>query len=199
MKNYQSVVLRIRKELDLFANYRPVRGNGFDILIVRENTEGLYSGIEEIGPDRATTLRLVTRRGTERIVRAAIREVKKRKHLTIGHKANVLKSDVFFRNICLDEAKRFAAKVDGFLIMNRDYFNLIAANIGAVIMPWMIFYQQGAIVDKGLCCSCEDNYQCCRWDTAIAALNEYLTLKPDMRLSKSDYPISSRQRTGIRA
>lgn len=106
MKNYQSVVLRIRKELDLYANYRPIRGNGIDILIVRENTEGLYSGIEEIGPDRATTLRVVTRRGTERIVRAAIREVKKRKHLTIGHKANVLKSDVFFRNICLEEARR---------------------------------------------------------------------------------------------
>ena len=47
MKDYQSVVLRIRKALDLFANLRPVKGNGFDIMIVRENTEGLYSGIEE--------------------------------------------------------------------------------------------------------------------------------------------------------
>ena len=55
-------------------------------------------------------------------------------------------------------------------ITDRDYFNLIAANIGAVIMPWMIFYQQGAIVDKGLCCSCEGNYQCCRWDTAIGSV-----------------------------
>jgi Mn2+/Fe2+ NRAMP family transporter len=55
-------------------------------------------------------------------------------------------------------------------ITDQDYFNLIAANIGAVIMPWMIFYQQGAIVDKGLCCSCEGNYQCCRWDTAIGSV-----------------------------
>lgn len=55
-------------------------------------------------------------------------------------------------------------------ITDRDYFNLIAANIGAVIMPWMIFYQQGAIVDKGLCCSCVDNYHCCRWDTAIGSV-----------------------------
>ena len=47
MKDYQSVVLRIRKSLDLYANLRPVRGDGFDIMIVRENTEGLYSGIEE--------------------------------------------------------------------------------------------------------------------------------------------------------
>jgi methanogen homoisocitrate dehydrogenase len=106
MKDYQSVVLRIRKELDLYANLRPVKGANFDILIVRENTEGLYSGIEDLGPDRATTLRVVTRRGTERIVRAAIQETRKRRHLTIGHKANVLKSDVFFRTICQEEAEK---------------------------------------------------------------------------------------------
>src|SRR5512136_178569 len=72
MKDYQSVVLRLRKALDLYANLRPVKGNGFDIMIVRENTEGLYSGVEEIGPDRATTLRVVSRKGTGRIVRKAI-------------------------------------------------------------------------------------------------------------------------------
>ena len=107
MKDYQSIVLRIRKALDLFANLRPVRGDGFDLMIVRENTEGLYSGIEEIGPDRATTLRVVTRKGTERIARAAIRCAQQRQgKLTIGHKANVLKSDVFFRDICIEEAKK---------------------------------------------------------------------------------------------
>ncbi|WP_292427296.1 isocitrate/isopropylmalate dehydrogenase family protein [Methanoregula sp.] len=107
MKDYQSVVLRIRKALDLYANLRPVKSDGFDIMIVRENTEGMYSGIEEIGPDRATTLRVVTRAGTERIVRAAIRLARQRKgKLTIGHKANVLKSDVLFRDICIAEAKK---------------------------------------------------------------------------------------------
>ena len=106
MKDYQSVVLRIRKALDLYANLRPVAGNGFDIMIVRENTEGLYSGIEESGPDRATTLRVVTRAGTERIVRKAIDLARQRNGLlTIGHKANVIKSDVFFRDICLAEAE----------------------------------------------------------------------------------------------
>ena len=76
-------------------------------MIVRENTEGLYSGIEETGPDRATTLRVVTRAGTERIVKAAIRLAQQRQgKLTIGHKANVLKSDVFFRDICLAEAEK---------------------------------------------------------------------------------------------
>ncbi|HWS22057.1 MAG TPA: isocitrate/isopropylmalate dehydrogenase family protein [Methanoregula sp.] len=106
MKDYQSVVLRLRKALDLYANLRPVKGDGFDIMIVRENTEGLYSGIEEVSDDRATILRVVTRQGTERIVRAAIRLAHQRSgRLTIGHKANVLKSDVLFRDICLDEAK----------------------------------------------------------------------------------------------
>ncbi|MCK9579592.1 MAG: isocitrate/isopropylmalate dehydrogenase family protein [Methanoregula sp.] len=106
MKDYQSVVLRIRKSLDLYANLRPIRGDGFDIMIVRENTEGLYSGIEEATPDRATTLRVVSRAGTERIARTAIRLAKERDGLlTIGHKANVIKSDVFFRDICITESK----------------------------------------------------------------------------------------------
>jgi len=110
MKDYQSVVLRIRKALDLYANIRPVRGDGFDITIVRENTEGLYSGIEDVTSDRATTLRLVSRKGTERIVRKAIDLARQRNgQLTIGHKANVIKSDVFFRDICITEAN--AAKI----------------------------------------------------------------------------------------
>ena len=106
MKDYQSVVLRIRKSLDLYANLRPIRGDTFDIMIVRENTEGLYSGIEESSPDRATTLRVVSRLGTERIARTAIQLAKVRNGLlTIGHKANVIKSDVFFRDICQAEAE----------------------------------------------------------------------------------------------
>jgi methanogen homoisocitrate dehydrogenase len=113
MKDYQSVVLRIRKALDLYANLRPVKAGGFDIMIVRENTEGLYSGIEETGVDRATTLRVVSRAGTERIVRSAIRLARQRSgHLTIGHKANVLKSDVLFRDICIAEAKSAGVSFD---------------------------------------------------------------------------------------
>ncbi len=50
---------------------------------------------------------------------------------------------------------------------NPDYLYLAAANIGAVIMPWMIFYQQSAIVDKGLTIK---DMRSCRWDTAIGAL-----------------------------
>lgn len=102
--DYKSVVVQIRKALDLYANVRPVSGKGVDMVIVRENTEGLYSGVETIEPDRATTLRVITRRGSERIARYACGIARGRRHLTIGHKANVLKSDVFFRDICLHEA-----------------------------------------------------------------------------------------------
>lgn len=103
--DYRSVIVRIRKELDLYANIRPVWGENFDISVIRENTEGLYSGIEKIEPDSAWTLRLLTRKGCERIARFACELAAKRHELTIGHKANVLKSDVFFRDICVDAAK----------------------------------------------------------------------------------------------
>jgi methanogen homoisocitrate dehydrogenase len=102
---YRSVVVRMRKELDLYASVRPVRGGDSDLVIVRENTEGLYSGIEEVGTDRATTVRLITRRGSERIARFACRLAKGRRHLTIGHKANVLKADTLFRDICIAVAR----------------------------------------------------------------------------------------------
>lgn len=108
-RDYRSVVVRIRKELDLFANVRPVKGEGFDITVVRENLEGLYSGVEDVSEDRATSLRILTRRECERIARYACGLTGKGT-LTIGHKANILKSDVFFREICLHEAS--AAEVN---------------------------------------------------------------------------------------
>ena len=105
--DYRSVVLQIRKELDLYANLRPIQGQGVDIMVVRENTEGLYSGIEWQEEDRACTLRVITRKGSERIAHTACRIARERTyHLTIGNKANVIKSDVFFRDICLDIADK---------------------------------------------------------------------------------------------
>jgi methanogen homoisocitrate dehydrogenase len=104
--DYTSVVVRIRRELDLYANLRPVQGTGVDILVVRENTEGLYSGIEWSDADRATTLRVISRKGSERIAAFACNLAKSRRHLTVGHKANVLKSDTLFREVCLATAQR---------------------------------------------------------------------------------------------
>jgi methanogen homoisocitrate dehydrogenase len=110
-RDYRSVIVRIRKELDLYANVRPVRGSRVDLIVVRENTEGLYSGVEKIEQDSACTVRCITRRGSERISRYACTLAARRRTLTIGHKANILKSDVFFRDICIAEAEKVGVPV----------------------------------------------------------------------------------------
>jgi len=110
-RDYRSVIVRIRKELDLYANVRPVWGEGFDIIVVRENTEGLYSGLEKIEHDSACTLRCITRKGSERIARYACTLARRRHDITIGHKANISQTDVFFRDICLEEARKAAIQI----------------------------------------------------------------------------------------
>ncbi|MDP2845749.1 MAG: isocitrate/isopropylmalate family dehydrogenase [Candidatus Methanoperedens sp.] len=114
--NYKSVLMRLRKELDLYANIRPFVplekvtlpcGKKFDFVIVRENTEGMYSGVEELHEDAAYTTRIITRKGSERIAeRACMIANERKKRLTIVHKANVLKSDSFFRDVCITVVKR---------------------------------------------------------------------------------------------
>lgn len=98
--NYGSVLLRIRKGLDLYANIRPFNSKRMDMVIVRENTEGLYSGIEAIGEDESRTTRVITRSGSRRIAEKACDIAKDRRKLTIVHKSNVLKSDHLFLNTC---------------------------------------------------------------------------------------------------
>lgn len=133
--NYKSVLLTIRKELDLYANVRPVKPlpgiigvtgrNDFDFIIVRENTEGLYSGIEEIGPEISWTKRVVTRKGSERIAEYACKLAKKRKNkLTIVHKSNVLKSDKLFLDVCRQTASANGVEFEDMLVDSMAY-NLI--------------------------------------------------------------------------
>ena len=130
--NYKSVLLTIRKELDLYANIRPVRPlpgitgitgkNNFDFIIVRENTEGLYSGIEEIGPDFSWTKRVVTRKCSERIAEYACKLAKKRKNkLTIVHKSNVLKSDKLFLDVCRQIASTNGVEYEDMLVDSMAY------------------------------------------------------------------------------
>jgi len=109
---YASVVLRLRRALALYANIRPVMGEGVDIVVVRENSEGLYAGRERIEADRACTERVITRSGTERIARVACNIAAKRRKLTIGHKANVLAADRFFLEIARGVASGEGMPVD---------------------------------------------------------------------------------------
>ncbi|MGZ4901532.1 MAG: isocitrate/isopropylmalate dehydrogenase family protein [Halobacteriota archaeon] len=99
-----SVVVYLRKAFDLFANVRPFTSYALtpydlDLVIVRENLEGLYCGKEELSQDRAVTERVVTRANTERLATFASTLIGVER-VTIVHKANVLKSDVLFRDVC---------------------------------------------------------------------------------------------------
>lgn len=114
---YSSPVLGMRKAFDLYANLRPTRSipgspEGIDFLIVRENTEGLYSGRERREDDGQTAIteRVITVKASERIARYAFAAAQKRarKQVTIVHKANVLKeTDGLFRECCLRVAAEF--------------------------------------------------------------------------------------------
>lgn len=101
---FRSVNVALRKEFDLYANVRPARSfegvpsryRDVDLVIVRENTEEFYAGIEHyIDPSRsaAETIGIVTRSGSERIIRYAYEYARKhgRKKVTTVHKANILK------------------------------------------------------------------------------------------------------------
>ncbi|MDA8126613.1 MAG: isocitrate/isopropylmalate dehydrogenase family protein [Deltaproteobacteria bacterium] len=113
VRGYFSPVVRMRQQLDLYANLRPIRSvphpssrPGIDFIIVRENTEGLYSGVERLEDDgdRAVTERIITRRGSERIVRKAFALARQsgRKKIHVVHKANVLRQSCgLFRTVAL--------------------------------------------------------------------------------------------------
>jgi homoisocitrate dehydrogenase len=117
VEGYRSPILALRKALDLYANLRPVQSlpgsfsrQGIDLLIVRENTEGLYAGRERAeGEDTAIAERVITRRASERIARIALQAASvRKKRVTIVHKANVLKlTDGLFRETCLNTAREF--------------------------------------------------------------------------------------------
>jgi isopropylmalate/isohomocitrate dehydrogenase-like protein len=115
--SYKSVILTLRQELDAYANVRPARdlgqpcrAPGLDLVLVRENTEGLYNAPEHEDAEGVTTMRRVTRRGSQRVARFALDLAAraKRKRVTCLHKANVLrKSDGLFRSVFFEEAKAF--------------------------------------------------------------------------------------------
>lgn len=107
-KGFRSVNVGLRQALDLYANVRPVktykgvpsRYENVDLIIVRENTEDLYAGIEHsIGDIAAESIKIITKKASDRIVEFAfdIAEKQGRKKVTAVHKANIMKlSDGLF-------------------------------------------------------------------------------------------------------
>ncbi len=125
---YRSVNVALRKTFDLYANVRPAytmrpggRYENIDIVLIRENTEGLYIGIEHYVPiagdpkAAAESVALITRAGSERIVRYAFEYAvsHKRKRVTLVHKANILKfSQGLFLDVGREIAKEYAGRVE---------------------------------------------------------------------------------------
>ena len=116
VSGYKSAILTLRKALDLYANIRPAKSlplktsfEGVDLVVVRENTEGLYSGMEFELPDTACSIRVITRKATERIVKYAFElALKRRKQLTVVTKANIMrKSDGLFLEVTRNVAKDY--------------------------------------------------------------------------------------------
>ena len=121
---FRSVNVALRKEFDLFANVRPAktlvpgRYDDIDLVLIRENTEGLYVGVEHYigmeGDPRAAaeSVMIVTRFGAERIVRYAFEYARKngRKKVTVAHKANILK---YTQGLFLDAGRNVAKDYEG--------------------------------------------------------------------------------------
>jgi isocitrate dehydrogenase (NAD+) len=107
-KGFRSVNVQLRQELDLYANLRPSRSlpsiasrfENVDIIVVRENTEGLYSGLEHVViPGVVESLKIITEKGSTRIAKFAFEYARRhgRKRVTAVHKANIMKlSDGLF-------------------------------------------------------------------------------------------------------
>ncbi|MGR8952747.1 MAG: isocitrate/isopropylmalate dehydrogenase family protein [Gammaproteobacteria bacterium] len=117
---FRSINVALRQKYELYANVRPAKSwpgvktryDDVDIVIVRENTEGLYAGLEHyLTPkkDIAESLAVVTRSGSERIIEYAFRYAREnnRKKVTVCHKANILK---YTQGLFLDVARETATR-----------------------------------------------------------------------------------------
>jgi 3-isopropylmalate dehydrogenase len=122
----ESAILKIRQDLDLYINLRPVKlynvlreicplkdefiGDGIDITFVRENTEGLYKNIGKLEKDSAENLMLYTRKGCERIIKFAFEFAKRKGHnkVTSVDKANILKPSQLWRQIFHEISENYA-------------------------------------------------------------------------------------------
>lgn len=116
---FKSINVTLRKKFDLFANFRPIKSlpgletkyPNIDLLIVRENTEGLYVGIEhEVVPGVVEAIKIVTEKGSTRIAKFAFDYARKhgRKKIHAIHKANIMKlSDGLFIQCARDVSKQY--------------------------------------------------------------------------------------------
>ncbi|HBF2563153.1 TPA: isocitrate/isopropylmalate dehydrogenase family protein [Clostridioides difficile] len=147
-KGFRSVNVTLRQALDLYVNLRPIKSfkgiksryEDVDLVVVRENTEDLYAGIEhKIGDYAAESIKIITRSASERIVDFACNYVKdnKRKKVTAIHKANIMKmSDGLFLDVFREVASKHGVEYDD-LIVDAAAMNLVLnpENYDVMVMP----------------------------------------------------------------
>ncbi len=147
-EGFRSINVALRQEYNLFANIRPAqiwkgvktRFDEVDIVVIRENTEGLYAGLEHYigkGQNIAESIALITREGSEKVIEFAFKFARgnQRKKVTVAHKANILK---YSQGIFLDVARKTAANYPDIefeekiidatcmnLVMNPEHFDVI--------------------------------------------------------------------------
>ena len=134
---YEPPTVALRKSFDLYANLRPCklfpgiesRYDEVDIIVVRENTQGEYSGIEHyISPDIVEMMKVVTEEASKRIANFAFQYAKEngRKKVTTAHKANIMKlSDGLFMDVAIETAKEFPDIEHNTMIIDACCMNLV--------------------------------------------------------------------------
>ena len=147
-KGFKSVNVTLRQKLDLYVNLRPIKSfkgiksryEDVDLVIVRENTEDLYAGIEhKIGDYAAESIKIITKPACERICKFAFDYAKdnNRKKVTGVHKANIMKlSDGLFLNTFREVAKDYNIESDD-LIVDAAAMNLVLnpENYDVMVLP----------------------------------------------------------------
>ena len=118
-KGFSSINVQLRKKYDLFSCVRPVKSipgikvpfENIDLVIFRENTEDLYVGIERMkSPDEAEAIKLITRKGSKRIIEEAFEYARKnnKTKVTVVHKANIMKlTDGLFLECAREIAEKY--------------------------------------------------------------------------------------------
>jgi isocitrate dehydrogenase (NAD+) len=134
---FSSINVALRKQFELFANFRPIinlpgvptRYPGVDLIVVRENTEGLYSGIEhEVVPGVVESLKIITEKASTRISRFAFEYARrfKRKKIHAIHKANIMKlSDGLFIRCSRNISKEYPEITYGEHIVDNTCMQLV--------------------------------------------------------------------------
>src|SRR5579864_2477661 len=134
---FASINVQLRKQFELYANFRPVRNlphiptryPDIDLVIVRENTEGLYSGLEhEVVPGVVESLKIITEKASTRIARFAFEYARKnkRKKVHAVHKANIMKlSDGLFLRCSRNVAKEYPEITYGEHIVDNTCMQLV--------------------------------------------------------------------------